>query len=271
LLNRLHHTDTVRYFAKSTSERKGEEKNEIFGFISFWKRTHGTYPRELVFDSRLTTHANLARLDRMHIAFITLRRRSPGLLKEIAQLSASAWRVVELDVPTRKYRTPRVFEQTVALAGCKFRQLFIEDLGHDKPTILLANQQRTTKQLILRYAQRMLIENALSDAVRFFHIDALSSAVGMKVDFDMALLVIASGLYRLLGRRMRGYSDAQARQIFRDLIDMPADITITPKEIQVSFHRRAHLPIILASGLINRPVPVPWWNGLALRLTTYQG
>lgn len=207
----------------------------------------------------------------MHIAFITLRRRSPALLKEIAQLPASAWRVIELDVPTRKYRTPRVFEQTVALAGRKFRQLFIEDLGHDKPTILLANQQRTTQQLILRYAQRMLIENALSDAVRFFHIDALSSAVGMKVDFDMALLVMASGLYRLLARRMRGYSDAQARQIFRDLVDMPADVTITPKEIQVSFHRRAHLPIILASGLINRPVPVPWWNGLALRLTTYQG
>jgi rhodanese-related sulfurtransferase len=59
----------------------------------------------------------------------------------------------------------------------------------------------------------MLIENALSDAVRFFHMDALSSAVGLKVDFDMALLVIASGLYRLLARRMHGYADAQARHL----------------------------------------------------------
>ena len=32
----------------------------------------------------------------------------------------------------------------------------------------------------------MLIENALADAVRFFHIDALSSAAGLKIDFDMA-------------------------------------------------------------------------------------
>ena len=32
--------------------------------------------------------------------------------------------------------------------------------------------------------------------------DALSSAVGLKIDFDMALLVMASGLYRLLARRM---------------------------------------------------------------------
>jgi hypothetical protein len=135
----------------------------------------------------------------------------------------------------------------------------------------LANGKRTVKQLIQRYAQRMLIENALSDAVRFFHMDALSSSVGMKVDFDMALLVIASGLYRLLARRMRGYSDAQARQIFRDLIDMPAQVTITDKEVEVSFLRRAHLPIILASGLTDKPVPVPWWDGLPLRLTTYRG
>src|SRR5712691_10609500 len=90
---------------------------------------------------------------------------------------------------------------------------------------------------------------ALSDAVRFFHIDALSSVVGLKVDFDMALLVVASGLYRLLADRMRGYSQAQARQIFRDLIDMPADVTLSAKEVSVSFHRRAHLPIIMASGL----------------------
>ena len=98
--------------------------------------------------------------------------------------------------------------------------------------------------------------------------DALSSSVGLKVDFDMTLLVIARGLYRLLAKRMRGYSDAQARQIFRDLIDMPADVKIEDNSIDVKFHRRAHLPIILASGLMNRPVSVPWLNGLPLRLTT---
>jgi hypothetical protein len=105
------------------------------------------------------------------------------------------------------------------------------------------------------------------DAVRFFHIDALSSTVGLKVDFDMELLVIASGLYRLLARRMRGYVDAQARQIFRDLIDLPATVQVTNTEVGVQFHRRAQLPMLIASGLLNRPVKVPWWNHLPLRLT----
>lgn len=262
-----------RAFCYSNADlRKGEESEEIFHFISFWKRTHGELPRHVVFDSRLTTYANLARLDEMNIPFITLRRRSPKLLKEIVLLPRSAWRTIELDVPTRKYRTPRIYEQTIPLAGRRFRQLYIQDLGHDEPTILLTNQQRVSAtKLVTRYAQRMLIENALSDAVRFFHLDALSSAVGLKVDLDMTLLVIASGLYRLLARRMRGYSDAQARQIFRDLIDMPAEVKVTAEQVQVSFHRRAHLPIVLASGLLNQPVQVPWWNQLPLHLTTYQG
>jgi len=249
--------------------RKGEEAEEVFNFVSFWQKTHGELPRHLVFDSQLTTYANLVRLDAMGIAFITLRRRSAKLLQEIADLPRSAWRTIEIDAPSRKFRTPRVYEQIVQLAGGSFRQLYLRDLGHEEPTILLTNERHTaTAKLVARYAQRMLIENALSDAVRFFHMDALSSSVGLKVDFDMALLVVASGLYRLLATRMRGYADAQARQIFRDLIDLPADVLLSGREILVRFHRRAHLPILLASGLLDQPVRVPWWNGLPLRLSS---
>jgi hypothetical protein len=215
-----------------------------------------------------TDKLGLARLDGLGITFITLRRRSAALLQEVAELPPSAWRRVTLDVPARKFKTPRVFEQRIELAGATLRQLFVLDLGHEQPTILLTNDPHASHaKLLTRYAQRMLIENALSDAVRFFHMDALSSAVGMKVDFDMALLVIASGLYRLLARRMRGYADAQARHIFRDLIDTPADVSVQDREIHVRFHRRAHLPIIIASGLLDSPVSVPWWNGYALRMS----
>ena len=247
--------------------RKGEEADEIFRFIDFWERQYGKAPQHLVFDSKLTTYQGLDRLDAAGITFITLRRRSPKLLAEAAHLPPSAWRTVELDLPHRKYRNPRFFEQKACPRQRTYRQFFVTDLGHDEPTVLLTNDAHASvKNLITRYAKRMLIENALADAVRFFHIDALSSSVGFKVDYDMALLVLASGLYRLMARRMRGYDDAQARQIFRDLIDMPADVAITDKEVRVRFHRRAHLPIVLASGLFDKPVKVPWWGGRALRL-----
>jgi len=91
--------------------REGEEADEIFRFIYFWKRQHGKAPQHFVFDSKLTTYAGLDRLEAAGITFITLRRRSPKLLAEVADLPASAWRTVELDVPHRKYRNPRFYEQ----------------------------------------------------------------------------------------------------------------------------------------------------------------
>ncbi len=246
--------------------RKGEESEEIFKFIAFWTRVHGELPRHLVFDSKLTTLANLARLDKMGITFMTLRARSPALKKEIALLPASAFREVALDVPTRQYRFPKVYEQSVRIAERNFRQMFITNLGHEASTIVLTNDRRSAKHVITRYAKRMLIENARSDAVRFFHMNALSSSVGINVDVDMALLVIASGLYRQLAHRMRGYADAQAGHLFRDLINMPATVTVGASEVTVRFHRRAHLPIIIDSGMLDAPVTVPWWNGATLRM-----
>jgi hypothetical protein len=241
--------------------RKGEENEEVFRFLSFWKKHHGKLPGEIVFDSKLTTHKGLARLDAMQVPFITLRRRNPALLAEAAALPPSAWRVVALEHVARKFRTPRVFEQSVTIQKRSFRQLFIEDLGHEEPTVLLTNQRtRPVKQLITRYAQRMLIENALSDAVRFFHANALSSSVAMKVDFDLALLVVASGLYRRFAENMRGYSESQARQVFRDLLDMPATVKVRPDHVQVTFHRRAHMPIMLASTVFAQTPRVPWWD-----------
>ncbi|MBI4294498.1 MAG: hypothetical protein HY661_23715 [Betaproteobacteria bacterium] len=50
-----------RAFCYSNADlRKGEEAEEIFRFVAFWKKHHGENPRHLVFDSRLTTYAQLA-------------------------------------------------------------------------------------------------------------------------------------------------------------------------------------------------------------------
>jgi hypothetical protein len=67
------------------------------------------------------------------------------------------------------------------------------------------------------------------------------------------------------------YDQAQARQIFRDLVDMPADIVVQDRKVTVEFHPRAHLPIPLASDLFKNAVTVPWWNGARLQLSTYAG
>ena len=71
--------------------RKNNQNDEIVHFVEDYRTQYGKVPAELVFDSRLTTYAHLAQLDRMGIGFLTLRRRSKNLMRyrRLAQISVS--------------------------------------------------------------------------------------------------------------------------------------------------------------------------------------
>jgi hypothetical protein len=261
----------TRVFCYANAElRKDQQNDEILRFVDFWKQRTGRLPEELIFDSKLTTYANLSKLNQMGISFITLRRRTKKLVAEIAQAPVSAWRRIELESVSRAYRTPRILDRRVTLNDYDgpVRQLTIADLGHEEPTLLLTNQLNTSApQLVDRYAQRMLIENNIEDGIDFFHMDALSSAVAMKVNCDLQLTLMASSLYRLLAARIgNGYEVAKSRHVFRDFIDATAAITITKGEIVVRFQRRAHNPLLIAAGLDKTNVAIPWLAGKRLKL-----
>ena len=210
--------------------------------VKFWKKRTGKLPEELIFDSKLTTYANLNKLDRQGVQFITLRRRGPKLMQELAAQPRSAWRRIELDGVSRIYKTPRILDQRVTLTGYAepIRQIAITELGHEKPTLLLTNQlRRSAAKLIGRYARRMLIENNIADGVNFFHMDALSSAVALKVNCDVQLTLMASSLYRYLGQRIgNGYETAQSRQLFLDFIDANATVLLDERTVVVRFQKR---------------------------------
>jgi hypothetical protein len=250
--------------------RKDQQNDEILQFLSFWKKRTGRLPEELIFDSRLTTYANLNRLNRQDINFITLRRRSAAMLRAIAAQPASAFRRIELEAVSRAYRTPRILDQKITLQGYEgpIRQLVVTELGHEEPTLLLTNQlRRSPAKLIGRYAQRMLIENGIEDGIDFFHMDALSSAVALKVNCDLQLTLMASSLYRLLGSRIgHGYESAKSRHLFRDFVDATAQVTVTKRQVVVRFQKRAHNPLLLAAGFDQTDAPVPWLGRKRLQL-----
>jgi hypothetical protein len=249
--------------------RKSNQSEEVLRFAEFWKARTGQLPQELIFDSKLTTHANLHRLNKMGIAFITLRRRPPKLLQEIYREPPCAWRRIELQAISRAYRTPRILDRKIPLSGYQglIRQLTILDLGHEEPTLLLTNQMRCSPaKLIGRYAQRMVIENAIQDGIEFFHMDALSSAVAMKVNCDVQLTLMASTLYRLLGTRVgNGYDTAKSSHIFRDLVNATAHVVVSQNEVTIRMQKRSHNPLLIAAGFPQTSVPIPWLGGKNLR------
>jgi hypothetical protein len=266
----LAHDADTRVFCYANGQlRKEEHNDEILQFVAYWEQRTGHVPHELIFDSKLTTYANLNRLNQRGIDFITLRRRSQKLLATIAHMPVSAWRRVDLQNVARAYRRPRVLDEKIHLPGYDgpIRQLTVADLGHEEPTLLLTNQiRRAASTLIERYAQRMVIENGIADGIDFFHMDALSSAVAMKITCDLQLTLMASSLYRLLGAQVgRGYEVAKGRHIFRDFIDAVGLITLSDDVIQVQYQKRAHNPLLIAAGFGTTDVPVPWLGNKRLR------
>ena len=250
--------------------RKDEQDEEVLRFVEFWKERTGKLPEELIFDSKLTTYGHLNRLNQMGIAFITLRRRSAKMLQKIYQEPVSAWRRIELQGVSRIYKTPRILDRRIQLRDYQgpLREIVIDDLGHEEPTFLITNQlHRTPAKLIERYAQRMIIENRIADGIDFFHMDALSSVVAMKVNCDLQLTLMASSLYRLLGTEIgQGYQTAISRHLFRDFVEATAQVHILEKEIVVQFQKRAHNPLLLAVGFDKKNVPIPWLGGKRLQL-----
>ena len=250
--------------------RKHQHNDAILQFVAFWKRRTGHVPKELIFDSKLTTYARLSQLNADGIDFITLRRRSPTLLRDALTMPDSAWRRIELHGVSRQYKHPRILDQRIPLSDYDgpLRQLVITDLGHEQPTFLLTNQlQRSPATLVGRYAQRMLIENNIEDGIDFFHMDALSSAVAMKVNCDLQLTLMASSLYRLLACRLgNGYEKAKSRRLFANFITASAMIHLRDRDIEVRYQKRAHNPFLLAAGLDKTDQVIPWLGKKRLRL-----
>jgi hypothetical protein len=242
--------------------RKEDQNDEILNFAQFWKERTGKLPQELIFDSKLTTYRNLDTLNQWAVAFITLRRRSRKMLQELHKQPPSAWRHIELQGVSRLYKTPRILDRKVSLRDyhSPIRQIVIAELGHEDPTFLLTNQlTRSAAKLIERYAHRMIIENNIADGIDFFHMDALSSALAMKVNLDLQLTLMASSLYRLFASKIANrYRNAKSRHIFRDFIDATATVIIDQKDITVRFQKRAHNPFLIAADFDKTTIPIPW-------------
>lgn len=255
-------------YAKANVLKK-EKPRQVLEFVRFWKETQGEAPEELVFDCHMTTHEVLAELDRQGIVFLTVRERRPKEVERVLSVPAERWKSVKVDIESRLYQTPRVLDEEVKVMEYPgtIRQITALDFGKDKPTFLLTNdRKREPGTLLTRYARRTLIENNLGEQVHFFHVDALSSSVRIKVDLDVVLSVVASGGYRWMARQLKGFETATAATIWSQLLDRRGTVEVTKDEVVVRVRRFGRAPVLLESKVSRDPTPVSWLGGRKVRL-----
>ncbi len=168
-------------------------------------------------------------------------------------------------------RTPGVLDRRVRISGCPgdIRQLAVRGLGCERPTLPLTDWMKTSaSRPVDRYVRRMVIENAVADAIDFFRMDALSAAVPMKIDLDLQFTLMAGGLYRLPAVRVgNGKRNAKPRALFPNFVKAPADITIGKDSIDVRIGRRANNPFLLNASYDETDIAVPWLGNRWLRIS----
>ncbi len=245
---------------------KATQNREVIAFADHWKQTSGHDPAMLVMDQKVTTHAVLGELHTRGIKFLTLRMRSPSLIRQIDALTPADYTTITLD--RTGHARPRVHEQAaVKLTGYPgtARQFIVTGLGREAPTVIITNDDTTpAKHLIERYARRMTIEQRLAEIIRAFHADALSSAVNLNVDLDIVLCVLAQALTSALRQRLPGYATATPDTLQRRFLDTPGQILNHGDTTTVRINRRAYSPVLRHADL-PPTTTVPWWGNRTLR------
>src|SRR6266542_3010758 len=216
--------------------------------LTFFAQDSGTDPRMLIMDSKVTTQPVLGELDDRGVKFLTLRPRSPSLVRQINAIPATSYTPVTLN-RTGKHTRPKVHEMTgVRLSRYPgtVRQLIVTGLGRDAPTVIITNDHdKKTRELIEHYARRMTIEQRLAEIIQAFCADALSSTVNLNVDLDVVLCVLAQALTAAFRLRLPGnYATATPDTLQRRFLDTPGEIINTADATTIKIKRRAYSPVL---------------------------
>ena len=251
---------TIRRHAKAES---------VLEFLDF-SRSGGRQIRFLVFDGRFTTYASLARLDAAGIRFVTARRRGTQLVAAARAIPADKRKQIRVPVH-QGTRLVEVADERIKLRGFggQLRQITLLRGARRRPAMLLTNDfESSLSQLLRRYARRWLVEQSIAEQLAFFHLNRLSSSMVIKVDFDLALTVLAYNLYRLFALDLPpGFRHCTALTLFESMFATGADIALGPELCTVALKKKRNLPALLEAVAKMPTQPLPWLGNRKLAIT----
>ena len=120
------------------------------------------------------------------------------------------------------------------------------------------------KDIIETYALRWLIENNIQENIDFFNLNELSSPLIVKVDFDIALTLIANTLYKILSSKFKLFGNAKPKTTYWSIVEGDARIRISTDKVHVTFGKKAYNPMIMDWVRSLPRVNVPWMGNRIL-------
>lgn len=239
------------------------ENAVVLEFLDFRRKSSAGKDdlKYIVFDSKFTNYQNLSKLNESSIMFVTIRRRSKGVVEKIEQADKSSWRKIRVQASSNKGRTLSVLEEEVRLAGYNgnVRQVSITGNGKIKPAILITNDfEISVEKLVRKYARRWLIEKEISEQISFFHLNNVSSSMVIKVDFDLTMSILTHNLFRLFALELPRYEHSSDQTIYEHFLYNTCDVEINNEDIVIKLKKKRRLPLILETMSEYENMKIPW-------------
>jgi IS30 family transposase len=249
--------------------RHKNESGVVLEFLDFYrdKPTSTDDLKYLVFDSKFTNYENLDRLNKQWIKFITIRRRGKKMVDRLKEIPISQWKTTRVEAAGNKKRTLKIFEENTHLKGYEgtIRQINIKGNGKIKPAIIITNDfDIKTEKIVRKYTKRWIVEKSISEQIKFFHLNNVSSSMVIKVDFDLTMSILTHNLYRLIADDLEGYSNYSDQKIYEAFLKNSADIEIGSKKITIGLKKKRNLPLLLENLNNFSTLKYPWLNNLRL-------
>lgn len=251
-------------------------KNEsaiVLEYLDFYRKDEAKSLRYMIFDSKFTNYENLSKLDDENINFITIRRRGKNIVESIKN---KKFKTIRVDMAGLKKRSLKVADEIITLRGYydfqtkalkQIRQIVITGTGKIKPAFIICNDfEKTTNEIVRKYARRWLVEKGISEQIDFFHLNRLSSSMVIKVDFDFIMTILAHNLYRLFAIELERYSHMTAERIYEKFINNNGNIEIENSEIKIEFKKKRDLPQTLQLMEQYSDLQYSWLNNFKVKI-----
>lgn len=231
-----------------TNIRHEQQSDVAVEFLDFYNSNGDNNIKYLVFDSKFTTYANLAKIGK-EIKFLTIRRRGKKIVEELNKKPSSSWKKVRVAMANGKGRNLKVNDEKIHLKdyGGELRQIAITGHGKIKPALLITNDfEKPCAELIRKYTRRWLVEKGISEQIEFFHLNRVSSSMVIKVDFDLTMSILAHNILRLFAMELPGYSHNSDYTLYKKFLSMTGDVKTGAEGVVVTLKKKRHLPALLS-------------------------
>ena len=114
------------------------------------------------------------------------------------------------------------------------------------------------RHVVKKYARRWLVEQEIVEQIAFFNLNHPSSSIVVKVDFDLAISLLAHNLYRLMAKEFPGFENCTASTLSRKFLENGATIKIKGDEVTVHIKKKTHLPILFEAFWMKQTTQLSW-------------